>query len=83
MRYEIKTIYYYYDCETCGASFAEGYQIYRDVELVHEMKPVTHCYGEDNFNTEDWAAWVIRDLGHDVCIDGCEAALAAVEGGDS
>jgi hypothetical protein len=81
MRYEIKTIHDDYDCETCGASYAEGYQIYRDGELIHEMKPVAHCFGGENFTVEDWAAWILRDLGHDVCIDGCEAALAAWKGG--
>jgi hypothetical protein len=81
MRYEIKTIHDDYDCENCGSIYAEGYQIYRDGELVHEMKPVAHCFGGDDFKAEDWAVWVIRDLGHDVWIDGWEAALAAVEGG--
>lgn len=40
MRYEIKTIHDDYDCETCGASYAEGYQIYRDDEMFDfESKP--------------------------------------------
>ena len=75
MSEEIKTIHDDYDCETCGASYAEGYQIYRDGELDHEMKPIAHCFGGDDFKTEDWAIWIIRDLGHDVWIDGWEAAL--------
>jgi len=81
VKYEIKTIHDDYDCETCGASYAEGYQIYRDGKLVHEMKPVAHCYGGESFTVEDWAIWIIRDLGHDVWIDGWEAAIEAVKGG--
>jgi hypothetical protein len=80
VKYEIKTIHDDYDCETCGASFAEGYQIYRDGELVHEMKPVAHCFGGENFTVEDWAAWILRDLGHEIVIDGYEGNFAAVKG---
>lgn len=80
MKYEIKTIHDDYDCETCGASFAEGYQIYREGELVHEMKPVAHCFGGENFTVEDWAAWILCDLGHEIVIDGYEGNFTAVKG---
>ena len=32
-----------YDCETCGCNYAEGYQIYKDDELVVDKSPVAHC----------------------------------------
>lgn len=75
MKYAVKTIYDDYDCEDCGSSYAEGFEIYRGNELVHTMKPVAHCLGGEFYTTEDWAAWIIRDLGGEVWIDGWEAAL--------
>ena len=39
-----------YDCETCGCNYAEGYQIYKDDELVVDKSPVAHCYAGINFD---------------------------------
>lgn len=36
------------DCETCGTSYAEGFRIEVDGELIVELIPHAHCYdGED------------------------------------
>ena len=39
-----------YDCETCGCNYAEGYQIYKDDDLVVDKSPVAHCYDGVNFD---------------------------------
>jgi len=75
MKYHVKTIYDDYDCEDCGSSYAEGFEIYRDGELIHTMNPIAHCFDGEFYTPEDWAAWIIRDLGSEVWIDGLEAAI--------
>jgi hypothetical protein len=41
------------------------------------MKPIAHCLGGEFYTPEDWAVWIIRDLGGEVWIDGWEAAINA------
>lgn len=54
-------------CETCGPSFAEGARVFIDDEVLLEMKPVAHCFAEDDFSTSDvYAAIIERITGHTV-----------------
>jgi hypothetical protein len=69
MKYTIRSISDDYDCETCGSSYAEGYEIFKDGELVHVLKPIAHCYGGDSFDGDDLLTWILTDLGHSVDIN--------------
>lgn len=53
-----------FDCETCGSSWATGYNIYFDDVLSIAMKPIAHCYGGDHFTIEDALQEIIKELGH-------------------
>jgi hypothetical protein len=66
MKYTIRNINDDYDCETCGSSYAEGFEIIKDGNLVHTLKPVAHCYNGDSFDGDDLLTWILNDLGHSV-----------------
>jgi hypothetical protein len=53
-----------YSCETCGSSWATGFNIYFDNVLTVVMKPVAHCMGGDDFTIEDALKAALEELGH-------------------
>lgn len=44
------------DCETCGASYAQGFRAYLDGELIDEFVPHAACYDGDSIEPDD--VWV-------------------------
>lgn len=44
MAYKIVYLNDWHNCEVCGSSYAEGYQIYKDGVLVVDKSPIADCY---------------------------------------
>lgn len=42
-----------HDCETCGSSYAEGYLIKKDGEVVVDKTPSASCFGGANYNQNE------------------------------
>lgn len=40
----IESLSDYSDCETCGSSYAEGYRVYRDGEIILDLEPFAACF---------------------------------------
>ena len=55
-----------YDCETCGASFAEGARVFIDGALAIELVPVAHCYDGTSYDQENVLRRILEHLGHEV-----------------
>lgn len=58
-----------HDCETCGASWAEGARVTIDGELALDLEPHAHCYDGDNYEREDVFKRILERLGHTVEVD--------------
>jgi hypothetical protein len=43
----------WHECETCGASSAEGLRIYVDDKLVIDRPPLAHCFDVRNCDLAD------------------------------
>ena len=46
------------DCETCGSSYAQGYNVYADEELILSYIPSAHCYDSESYDI----AYVYKDI---------------------
>lgn len=44
MAYTIQRLVDNHDCETCGWSCADGYQIYKDGILITDKSPIASCF---------------------------------------
>lgn len=44
MTYTIQRLSDHHDCETCGWSAEDGYQIYKDGVLVIDKQPSAYCF---------------------------------------
>lgn len=60
------------DCETCGSSYAEGYKVYMDGELVSSYIPVAHCYDSESYEIQDVFKDIFERLGYELKIVGEE-----------
>lgn len=69
VEYQVTYLQDTYDCETCGSSYADGYEIRKNGELVYTMKPVAHCYGGDNYTQDELVEWIVNDLGAKIAIN--------------
>lgn len=56
------------DCEICGTNHAEGYEVYINDKLVHELTPLAHCYGGATYEIEDAFKILLQGWGYDVII---------------
>lgn len=56
----------YYECETCGGSYADGARVYLDGELLVEMEPVAHCFGGTHYDRDDVYKKILELTGHEV-----------------
>ena len=55
-----------YDCEdTCGTSYAEGARVYKDDELLFELKPVAHCHGGQSWCEREVYDLILSKLGYE------------------
>jgi hypothetical protein len=52
-----------YDCETCGASYAEGIRIRVDGEVKAELTPVAHCLGGSDYGLKHTIKAVLEVMG--------------------
>lgn len=55
-----------YDCDECGASYAEGARVYLDNKLILERLPVAHCFGGSHWDTADIYKEILGHLGYEV-----------------
>lgn len=51
--YHIEYLEDHTDCETCGSSYAVGYKIYSDGELVVDKTPYAHCYSGSDYYSDN------------------------------
>lgn len=61
----------WHDCEDCGPSAAEGYQIFIDgsEEAVIKRIPTAHCYSGEEFDNKQLLIDVLSHFGHEVEIE--------------
>lgn len=70
MRVEITTHTDDYDCETCGATYAEGGSVKVDGEEVLNAPALAHCYGGSSYSESDLLVITLYKLGIEVFVDG-------------
>lgn len=68
-QFEIKLLDDVHECETCGTTFADGYLIFHEGNLVSEKQPVAHCLSVVNHDREDALIEIINMLGHHVTVE--------------
>ena len=57
------------ECETCGASYADGFKAYLDDELIDEFVPHAACYDGDNIDRDDVWMRLFKHFGVEVETD--------------
>lgn len=59
MKFEVKLTYDEgSDCETCGTSYGEGYDLFLGDELIGQSIPYAGCFNSSEFRAQD----VINDI---------------------
>ena len=53
----------YYECETCGGSYAQGGRLWINDDLVWEVVPVADCFGSDHYDLEEILIIALKKLG--------------------
>ena len=66
MGYKIEYIEDSYECDDCGTSFASGYKIYKNGELVINKTPVAVCYGGADYDIGEAPFDILKLEGIDV-----------------
>lgn len=56
------------DCETCGSSYAHGFKVYIDDELVSSYIPTAHCYDSESYEIQDVFKDILERLGYELKI---------------
>ena len=51
-------------CETCGTSYADGFNVYQDDKLIIELIPHADCYGGTFHQERDVLKEILTYLGH-------------------
>lgn len=54
------------DCEICGSSYAQGYKVYADEELILSYIPMAHCYDSESYDIADVHKDILEYLGYEV-----------------
>lgn len=54
------------DCDTCGSSYAEGFEVTVDGEPFGDYAPVAHCYGGSDYSIEQVFVDLLEHFGHKV-----------------
>lgn len=54
------------DCETCGPSWAEGYQVYLNDKEIILLEPVAHCYSGSTHSETDLIKEILNHLNYEV-----------------
>jgi hypothetical protein len=55
-----------HDCETCGFSAADGARVFFDGAPKLNLNPIAHCYDGVDYDDEDIAREILRELGSNV-----------------
>ena len=63
MTYTIQRLSDHHNCETCGYSGADGYQIYKEGVLLIDKQPYADCYDSISY-PHDGAYYDIFELEH-------------------
>lgn len=50
MTYIVQRLSDHHDCETCGWSASDGYQIYKDGVLIIDNQPIASCFDSVNYD---------------------------------
>lgn len=58
-----------HDCETCGASYAEGARVTIDGAVALDLQPVAHCFDGKNWQDDDVYKLILEKLGYTVEAD--------------
>lgn len=66
MSFEIVRLTDHHDCETCGSSYAVGYRIYMDGDLIVDKTPYAHCYSGDDYYNHNPYADILEQMGEHV-----------------
>lgn len=69
---KIKWLTDVYDCETCGASWAEGAKVTIDGTQFGDFSPLAHCYDGNSYSAEFIYAQILKELGHTVVEEASE-----------
>jgi hypothetical protein len=56
----------WYDCETCGPSYAEGALVKLNGGTILDLKPVAHCYAGQSWDREQVYRLILEHLGYAV-----------------
>ncbi len=70
MRIDIYTNSDSHDCETCGASWAQGGKVFIDGKLIVDLPAVAHCYGASSYNEDELLVIALKEIGVNVFVDG-------------
>ena len=54
------------DCETCGGSYAEGFEVFIDEEPFGDYMPRAHCFGSDSYSFEILLEDLLKHFGHEI-----------------
>jgi hypothetical protein len=61
--FEIVFMNDHHNCETCGSSYASGYIIKKDGEVVVDKTPIAACYDDSDYNQNEAYLEVIQLAG--------------------
>lgn len=65
---EIKAISDSHDCETCGGSWEEGFEVTIDGKPFGDYKAYAHCFDSVRFELSTVLEDIIKHLGHDIVV---------------
>lgn len=57
------------DCETCGMSYGEGYDLWLGDELVSQKIPYASCFDSSEFKAQDVINDILNHLGVDAEVE--------------
>lgn len=60
MSYKIVWLEDQHECETCGYSYAQGYKIYKDEDLMIDKTPIALCYDSLNYDHSNAALDILN-----------------------
>ena len=56
------------DCEDCGSSWSNGFNVTIDGEPFGDYPAIAHCYNGSNHELENVLKDIINHLGHEIII---------------
>lgn len=65
---EIKEVSDSHDCETCGGSWEQGFEVTINGKPFGNYKAVAHCFDSVRFDLADVLQDIMKHLGHEVVV---------------